>query len=98
MGREAECDCDWNGTKARVKALIEPPELILRGSLKQRIPFAEMKHVRVDGEWLRFDLDKDKVALHLGSALAVKWVQHLTSPPPSLAKKLGITADTVVRM
>ena len=49
MGREAECDCDWNGTKARVKALIEPPELILRGSLKQRIPFAEMKHVRVDG-------------------------------------------------
>jgi hypothetical protein len=98
MGREADCTCDWNGTPAKVKALIEPPELILRGGLKHRIPFADLKHVRADGDWLCFEAGKDEAALRLGSALAIKWVQHLTAPPPSLAKKLGITADTVVRM
>ncbi len=98
MGREADCTCDWNGTTAHVKALIEPPELILRGGLKHRIPFAKMQRVRADGEWLRFDLRDDRVALQLGTGLVAKWVQYLTTPPPSLAKKLGITADTVVRM
>jgi hypothetical protein len=98
MGREAECTCDWNGTSAHVKALIEPPELILRGGLKHRIPFVKMQHVRADGEWLRFDLREASVGLKLGSSLVAKWVQYLTTLPPSLAKKLGITSDTVVRM
>lgn len=98
MGREAECNCDWNGTKAKVKALIEPPELILRGGLKQRIPFAEMQQLRTDGDHLRFNVRGETVALTLGVDLAVRWLKTLTAPPPTLAKKLGITADTVVRM
>ena len=61
MGREAECTCDWNGTSARVKALIEPPELILRGGMKHRIPFAQMRDVRADGEWLRFEFRGESV-------------------------------------
>jgi len=40
MGREATCACDWGGAKTEVKALLEPPELILRGSLRNRIPIA----------------------------------------------------------
>lgn len=40
MGREATCTCDWNGIQAEVKALIEPPELILRGAIRRRIPIA----------------------------------------------------------
>jgi len=98
LGREAECTCEWNGSSANVKALIEPPDLILRGGIKRRIPFAEMKHIRADGDTLRFEFGKDKVALHLGSTLTVKWVQYLTTPPPSLARKLGITGSTIVRM
>jgi hypothetical protein len=98
MGREADCTCNWNGTTARVKALVEPPELILRGGMKHRIPFAEMRQVRADGECLRFDYRDWSVSLELGSGLAAKWVQYLTATPPTLAKKLGITADTVVRM
>jgi hypothetical protein len=98
MGREAECTCNWSGTSATVKALVEPPELILRGGLKHRIPFAAMQRVRTDGEHLRFDFQGEKVSLTLGNALAAKWVQYLTAPPPSLAKKLGITRETVVRM
>jgi len=98
MGREAECTCDWNGTSAKVKALIEPPELILRGALKRRVPFAEMKNVRADIGKLRFDYRGETVALLIGAALAAKWVHFLTAPPPTLAKKLGITSETIVRM
>lgn len=98
MGREADCTCDWNGTTAKVKALVEPPELILRGELRRRVPYAQMRHVRADRDKLCFEFEKETVSLHLGNALAAKWVQYLTAPPPSLAKKLGITADTVVRM
>ncbi len=87
MGREAECTCNWNGTAAKAKALIEPPELILRGALKRRVPFAQMNQIRAEGEHLRFEVAGDSVSLNLGSALALKWVQLLTTPPPTLAKK-----------
>jgi hypothetical protein len=81
-----------------VKALIEPPELILRGGIRRRIPIAEMKQIRADGERLRFTFNGEAVALDLGSDVAVKFAKALTTPPPSLAKKLGITAESVVRM
>lgn len=98
MGREAECTCQWNRASAKVKALIEPPELILRGGLKQRIPLAEIEQIRADGDKLHFHFRGETVALTLGIELAARWLKALTTPPPSLAKKLGITADTVVRM
>lgn len=97
MGREAQCACECNGSVAAVKALIEPPELILRGAIRRRIPFAAMKHVRADGSNLRFTFQAESFALDLGVSLALRWVKLLTTPPPSLAKKLGITADTIVR-
>jgi hypothetical protein len=98
MGRESECTCAWNGTSARVKALVEPPELILRGGMKLRIPFAEMRQVRAEGELLRFEYRDQNVSLELGAGLAAKWVQYFTATPPTLAMKLGITGGTVVRM
>src|SRR5579863_4149713 len=92
MGREAECTCDWNGTRAKVKALVEPPDLILRGELRRRVPYAQMRHVRADRDRLCFEFEKESVSLELGNGLALKWVQYLTAAPPTLAKKLGITA------
>jgi hypothetical protein len=98
MGREAECECDCNGTRLRVKALVEPPELILRGAIRRRLPFSDLTEVRIDGEELRFGYGTDRYALTLGRMMAAKWTQVLTTPPPTLAKKLGISAETVVRM
>jgi hypothetical protein len=98
MGREANCVCDWNGTKADVKALIEPPELILRRGMRRCVPIAEMKQVRAEGGRLRFKFGEEVVALELGNALASKWAEVLLKPPPGLAKKLGITAETTVWM
>jgi hypothetical protein len=98
MGREAECTCNWSGTAAQVKALIEPPHLVLRGGIRRRLPLAELKSVHADGDSLRFDFDGESVSISLGSALAAKWAAAITAPPPSLAKKLGITPQTRVRM
>ncbi len=98
MGREAECNCECNGAHSRVKALIEPPELILRGELRRRIPFSALKRVRAEGEALRFTSGSESFSLAVGSATVQKWVKALTTPPPTLARKLGITGETAVRM
>ena len=98
MGNEATCECEWNGSRHNVKALLESPDLILRGEIRRRLPFAELKQIRANGDRLSFLFQGESVALALGVTLAPKWARILTSPPPSLAKKLGISADTAVRM
>jgi len=98
MGRESECTCEFNGSTYPVKALIEPPELILRGGLRRRFPFSQLKGIRADETILRFEFEGEAFALTLGGDLPARWAQALTTPPPTLAKKLGISRDTVVRM
>jgi hypothetical protein len=97
MGREAICTCDWAGTVAEVKALLETSELILRGDIRKRVPFSEIKEVRVQSDCLRFKVGGERVELSLGSSVAEKWASAMTSPPPSLSRKFGITNKTVVR-
>jgi hypothetical protein len=98
MGRESECVCECNGKRAVVKALIEPPDLILRGEMRRRLPISEMKHIRADTDRLLFAFQGERFALGLGNARALKWVKALTTPPPTLANKLGVSEDTVVRI
>ena len=81
-----------------MKALIEPPDLILRGAIRRRLSFSGMEEIRVDGDKLRFSYQGETFSLTLGNVLAQKWAKSFTTPPPSLAKKLGIAQDTVVRM
>jgi hypothetical protein len=97
MGREAICTCDWAGTVAEVKALLETSELILRGDIRKRVPFSEVKEVKAQPDGLRFTVGGERVQLCLGSSVAGKWAAAITSPPPSLSRKLGITSKTVVR-
>ena len=97
MGREAQCTCTWNGATAPVKAQIEPPYLILRGGLRKRIPIASLRKVEVDGTILRFSGAEGQFALALGAVVASRWATALLKPPPDLAKKLGITPQSVVR-
>ncbi len=98
MGRDSECTCEHNGKQAAVKALIEPPDLILRGEIRRKLSISSLKQIRADGNKLSFTFEGERFSLALGSALALKWVKALTTPPPSLAKKLGISGDTAVRM
>jgi len=97
MGREAICTCDWAGEITEVKALLETGELILRGHLRKRVPFNEIKGISVAGDHLSFTVGREAVQLYLGPSVAGKWAAVISSPPPSLARKLGITNTTVVR-
>ena len=98
MGREATCTCNWNGNTVRVKALLEPPEMILRGEQRSRIPFAKMKRVKAMGGDLCFAFGADDVRLALGDAMAAKWAEAILKPPPTLAKKLGVLPGMKVQM
>jgi hypothetical protein len=98
MGREAQCTCNLSGTTAQVKALIEPPDLILRGGLRRSLPLAELKNVHVESDLLCFEFNGERITLALGNALAEKWVAAIAAPPVTLAKKLGITPQIYVRM
>jgi len=95
MGREAICDCTFEGTTTKVKALLESEELILRGDIRLRAPLHAIHHVRVESESLCFNLDKGPVRLDLGAEVAKSWAKKIKSPPASLADKLGITGKTV---
>ncbi|MGB6688737.1 MAG: hypothetical protein WBE76_12945 [Terracidiphilus sp.] len=63
MGREANCKCDWAGTTGNVKALLETSELILRGEIRKRIPFAELKGVKAQAARLCFTVAGEPVQL-----------------------------------
>jgi len=95
MGREAICDCTFDGTTTKVKALLESEELVLRGDIRLRAPLHALHHVRVESESLCFNLDKGPIRLDLGAAAAKSWAKKIKSPPPSLAAKLGITGKTL---
>jgi hypothetical protein len=90
--------CEWNGEMARVKALIEPPDLILRGEIRRRLPFSELRQLRAEGGALRFKYGGEVVTLKLEARTAEKWLKAMSAPPPSLAKKLGITTESAVWM
>jgi hypothetical protein len=98
MGREAECDCEWGEDRATVKALLESGELILRGEMRRKVLFAAIERVRVERDRLCFVFKGEHVSLALGDKVAAKWAEAIAAPPATLAKKLGIKAESSVRM
>jgi hypothetical protein len=98
MGREADCMCVWKESTAQVRALLETDELILRGGMRRKIPFAEMQGIHADAGRLRFVFQGEPVSLELGDAVAAKWAKTLASTPPDLAKKLGIKPESKVHV
>jgi hypothetical protein len=57
-----------------------------------------LQQARAAGNLLAFRFHDEPVTLHLGSAMAAKWAQAILTPPPTLAKKLGISESTRVRL
>lgn len=95
MGREAVARCAIGAQSEDVKALLESRELILRGAaLKRRYALADLQRPRVEGDALCFEAGAEAVALQLGAAEAARWLQRITTPPPTLAAKLGIGPES----
>lgn len=94
MGREANCRCNWASESADCKVLLETHELIVRGGIRRRVPIGSLTRIKVDGDQLRFRAGTEDVALGLGANQAERWAKTLSTPPPTLAAKLGITSAT----
>lgn len=93
MGREALCTARVGTETAEATALLKSTTVVLRGALKRKWAIAALQNLRVDGEELRFDAGEEAVALVLGEKEAGKWLTKLQTPPPTLAAKLGVSAD-----
>lgn len=98
MGREASCRVHWGTESKYCKVLLESSELIVRGPLPRRAALAAIHEVTVDGDKLTFLVDDEPVALDLGSEQAARWSKAIAKPPPTLAKKLGLSSATHVAL
>src|SRR5262245_53371494 len=88
MGREVECTARIGGKSARGKALLETKELIFRGDLRLKIPFAAIKEVKAAGGALTVRWSEGEAAFALG-AEAEAWAAKIKNPPGRL-DKLGV--------
>lgn len=88
MGNEAFCRIEVDGVEASVKALLETEELIVRGELRMRMPFAELQDVCVNDGMLHVRWQAKRVALELGPS-ADRWANKILHPK-SVVDKLGI--------
>jgi hypothetical protein len=98
MAREAECICERSGEAAQVKAILEYRELILRGGMSRRFPFAAMRRVQAHHGQLCFEFKAEQWSLAIGGEMAAKWAGIILTPPASLAKKMGITGELTVEL
>jgi hypothetical protein len=98
MGREATVHCQWGEEAATCRVLLESQELIVRGDLRRRVPLSSLADVRVERDQLRFRAGQEVVSLQLGTQLAERWAKAIATPPPSLAKKLGISSASRLRI
>ena len=93
MGREALCTARVGSETAEVNALLESTTVVLRGAIKRKWEIAALQNLRVESEELRFEIGDEAVALALGEKEAGKWLTKLQTPPPTLAAKLGVSAE-----
>jgi hypothetical protein len=93
MGREASCTARVGAETDEVTALLESTTVVLRGAIKRKWDIAALQNLRIEGEALRFEAGEESVALLLGEKEAGRWLKKLQTPPPTLAAKLGVSAE-----
>lgn len=98
MGREATARITFGGQSAPGKILLESQELILRGTLRARIPRQDITGFAVEGDDLVLQTRQGPIRAGLGNRQAALWLKALAKPPPSLAAKLGISPETPARL
>jgi hypothetical protein len=97
MGRTLECDARIDGKKTRGTALLETDEVLFRGgAARARVPFASVKGMAIQGEWLAITHAGGLLELALGKS-APKWEEGIRSPK-GLVQKLGVKAGERVAL
>ncbi len=94
MGREAVAVCHWQGDVAEAKLHLDSRALSLRGEMRLDIPRNDIRDVVLSSEGLRVLTDGPELIMELGEVEAGRWQKALLKKPPTLAEKLGISAQT----
>ncbi|HKO57981.1 MAG TPA: hypothetical protein VJ276_19090 [Thermoanaerobaculia bacterium] len=90
MGSDSLCHISYDGSTHEAKALLETEELIIRGTLRLKVPFREVRDVAADDGVLRLRWPGHELRIHLGPD-ATKWAEKIRNPK-SVLDKLGIKA------
>ena len=96
MGRQAKAT--WigeHGTAASVTLHLEAAGLQISGERRERVPRSAWSHVEAADGVVSFEADGRMYRFELGAA-APTWATALTTPPPSLAEKLGVSDGETV--
>ncbi|MEJ8561466.1 hypothetical protein QTO30_09730 [Yoonia sp. GPGPB17] len=94
MGREAVAVCHWNGETAEAKLHLDSAYLQLRGEMRADIPRAHIRDVVLVDAGVRVITDGPELTMEFGASEAARWQKALLKKPPTLAEKLGVSADT----
>lgn len=89
MGLEADCSVRVGRKSSDGTALLEGEVLLFRGSFHLKIPFSEMKDVRVDGGALVVKTAEGESVFEVGAPVAERWIR-LIKEPKSLFEKLEV--------
>lgn len=94
MGNKIQCAIRSGGKTSEGKALLETKEIVFRGDVRLKIPFAALKSVSSrDGE-LHLKWTDGSAVFELGEH-ADKWA-HKILHPRSTAEKLGVKPGLVI--
>jgi hypothetical protein len=88
VGQEIQCTLRFEGKSCEGKALLESKELLFRGDVRLKIPFAEIKKLEVKNGDLHVRT-KDRLAVLALGPKAEQW-RHRILHPKSLVEKLGV--------
>src|SRR2546430_6623381 len=95
MGREAMGTIRTAAGKGRAKVLLETDELIFRGEVRARVPFAGLSVVEPGSDGLKLVWAGGEATVELSEKDSARWADRIANPP-SLLDKLGLNADTTV--
>jgi hypothetical protein len=93
MGREAVAVCHWQGEVAEVSLHLDATALCLRGDIRVDIPRVHIRDVSLVDEGVRLLTDGSELIMEFGATDAGRWQKALLKTPPTLAEKLGVSAD-----
>lgn len=88
MGNEAICRIEIGAGAAETKVLLETDEIVVRGSLRAKMAFRDIRDVNAINGVLHLTWNGEPVRVHVGKD-AEKWAAKIRSPK-SVADKLGI--------
>src|SRR2546423_10516239 len=95
MGREAMGTIRTAAGKGRAKVLLETDELIFRGEVRARVPFAGLSVVEPGSDGLKLVWPDGEATVELSEKDSARWADRIANPP-TLLDKLGVETGTTV--